>query len=261
VPGLELAPASSLSTEELAELFTAGYEHYYAPISVDATALGFMAVAFDFDLDASRVATRAGEPVGVGLLGVRGGQAWIGGLGVVASARRAGIGQALMDAVLDEARTRGVEEVRLEVIRENERAIPLYARLGFERTRELEVWSLPPAPGRAEEIPAADAHAITRAARTVREPWQRDDATVDNLDGVRALAAGSATAVYRMEGERVNLLQAAGDAADLRHLVGALRAKGAIFGLNYPAGGPVAAALREAGAAVPIRQLEMVADL
>ena len=83
-----------------------------------------MTNAFDFDLEASRVARADGEPVGVCTLGVRGDEAWIGGLGVVAAARREGIGETLMRATLDEARRRGIREVRLEVIRENERAIP-----------------------------------------------------------------------------------------------------------------------------------------
>ena len=57
-----------------------------------------------------------------------------------------------MEAVLAEARSRGVRDVRLEVITENERAIPLYERLGFERTRGLELWLLPGAAGPVHEI-------------------------------------------------------------------------------------------------------------
>jgi ribosomal protein S18 acetylase RimI-like enzyme len=262
VAGLELVRASSLSTEELAVLFTAGYEHYHAPISVDAAALAFMAAAFDVDLDASRVAKRGGEPVGVCMLGLRGDEAWIGGLGVVAPARRAGVGQALMDAVLDEARARGVREVRLEVIRENERAIPLYERLGFRRTRELEVWSLPPAPGRADEVAAADAHAITRARRTVREPWQRDDATVENLADTRGLAAGGGAAVVRVSSGRTSLLQAAGSADELRGLVaGAQALADSAYALNVPPDHPVSPALRELGGRVDVTQHELALAL
>jgi len=259
---LALVPASSLDHEQLAALFTAGYEHYYAPISVDAAAFASMAGAFDFDLDGSRVASGEGEPVGVCVLGLRGDEAWIGGLGVVASARREGIGRALMDAVLDEARSRAVREVRLEVIRENERAIPLYERLGFERTRELEVWSLPPAAGRAEEIAVADAHAITRAGRTVREPWQRDDGTLANLSDTRGLSAGQGAAVVRVAGGRTSLLQAAGDADELRELVAAAQALGdAVYALNVPPDHPVSPVLRALGGRVDVTQHEMTLEL
>ena len=58
MPELELLPASTLGLEELAALFTAGYEDYYVPIVVDAGAISFMANAFDYDLEGSRVAVQ-----------------------------------------------------------------------------------------------------------------------------------------------------------------------------------------------------------
>jgi ribosomal protein S18 acetylase RimI-like enzyme len=186
---VELVPAASLSIERLAALFTAGYEDYYTQLQIDAAALEFMVRAWDLDLDASRVALRDDEPIGVCMLGVRGDEGWIGGLGVVVPERRHGVGEQLMRAVLDGARARGIREVRLEVIRENERAIPLYERLGFERTRGLELWLLDGAPGNVEEVPAAEAHARVRSIRAHREPWQRDDGTVANLDDATGLSA------------------------------------------------------------------------
>ena len=81
---IELRPAASLSLERLAALFTAGYEDYYTQLHIDEAALGFMTRAWDLDLDASRVALRDGEPVGLCMLGLRGDEAWICGLGVVA---------------------------------------------------------------------------------------------------------------------------------------------------------------------------------
>jgi ribosomal protein S18 acetylase RimI-like enzyme len=262
VADLELTPASALSTEELAALFTAGYEDYHVPISVDAATLSFMAAAWDYDLDASRVARRAGEPVGVCVLAVRGDEAWIGGLGVVAAARRAGIGERLMTATLDRARELGVREVRLEVIRENERAIPLYERLGFRVTRELEVWSLPGATAPVEEIPAAEAHARTVAGRVVREPWQRDDASVAKLEGLTGLAAGGGAAVVRVSGGRTSLLQIAGAGAELRLLVeGAQALADSVYALNVPPDHPVSPVLGELGGRVDVTQLEMALEL
>jgi ribosomal protein S18 acetylase RimI-like enzyme len=262
VTGATLAPASSLELDALAALFTAGYEGYHVPIAVDGAALGFMAAAFDYDLDASRVASRDGDPVGVCVLGVRGDEAWIGGLGVVAAARRQGLGETLMLAVLDEARSLGVREVRLEVIRENERAIPLYERLGFATTRELEVWSLPSTPGPVSELDPAAAHAITRARRTVREPWQRDDGSVENLDDLRGLAAGDGAAGVRVAGGGTTLLQPAGDPGELAALVRSAQALGdSVLALNVPPDHPVSPALRGAGGRVDVTQLEMTLDL
>lgn len=262
MPDLELLPASTLDLDELAALFTAGYEDYYVPIAVDAGAISFMANAFDYDLAGSRVALRDGERVGICMLGARGEEGWIGGLGVVPSARRGGIGDALMQSVLDEARSRGMREVRLEVIRENTRATPLYERLGFELTRDLEVWSLPGGSGPVLDVPVADAHATTKARRVVREPWQRDDGSIENLDRLHGLAAGDGAAVVRVSDGRVSLLQAAGEADELLELVGAATSLGdSLIALNVPPDHPVSPVLRELGGRVDVTQHEMTLTL
>jgi GNAT superfamily N-acetyltransferase len=259
---LTFAPASSLPTDELAALFTAGYEDYYVQLRIDAAALTFMARAWDLDLDASPIALSGGTPVGLAMLGLRGEEAWIGGLGVVASARRRGIGERLMHAVLEKASAREVGEVRLEVIVGNERAIPLYERLGFRRTRGLEVWSLPGAPGRVTEIPAAEAHGVVRSRREHREPWQRDDATIAHLDDLTGLAADGGAAVVRVSNGRVSVMQIAGDEAALRELLAAAQTLGdSVQVLNLPNGHAAAAALAELGGRVDVRQHEMALRL
>ena len=260
---LELRPAASLSIERLAALFTAGYEDYYTQVQVDAAALEYMVRAWDLDLEAARVAIRDGEPIGVCMLGVRGDESWIGGLGVVVHERRHGVGEQLMHAVLDEARARSVREVRLEVIRENVRAIPLYERLGFERTRGLELWLLDGAPGSVEEIPAAEAHARVRSLRTHREPWQRDDGTVANLDDAIGLAADGGAAVVRVSNGRVSVQQLAGTDDDaLRTLLAGARSLGDLLVfLNLPEGHPAGPVLAELGGRLEIAQHEMALTL
>ena len=73
---LDIGPASSLSLGKRAQLFTAAYEGYVLPMHVDETALAWMQEKLDFDLDASRIAYRDGEPVGLANLAVRGRDAW-----------------------------------------------------------------------------------------------------------------------------------------------------------------------------------------
>ncbi|MFT4029539.1 MAG: ribosomal protein S18-alanine N-acetyltransferase [Protaetiibacter sp.] len=69
-----------------------------------------------------------------GLLAPRGGgQGDIQTIAVVESARRQGIGAALLDALLAEARARAVSEVFLEVRADNPGAEALYASRGFVR--------------------------------------------------------------------------------------------------------------------------------
>ena len=265
---LELRPAAELDDEALAELFTAAYEGYLVPFSVDVPALRSLTEAYDLDRDASRIAVRGAERVGLANLGLRGPEAWIGGVGVVPTERRRGTGRALMDAVHEAARSRGVERVWLEVIVENTRAIALYARLGYRHVRELEVWTLPgdhgapAATGEVAEVAAEEAHAWIRARRTEREPWQRDDASLAKVAEPRGLRVDGAAAVARVTAGRVAVVQLAGEREPLRRLLAGARALGeTVTVLNLPAGDPAGAALAELGGRVDVRQHEMVLRL
>ena len=192
---LELRSARSLSLGERAALFTAAYEGYAVPMHVDEAALGWMQEKLDFDLEASRIAYRDGEPVGLANLAVRGREAWIGGVGVVASARRTGIGEALLRAVHEEARSRGVGRVWLEVFDTNVGARSLYEKLGYEQQQDVEVWTLPAAEDKHEgrEVPPADAKARLRRRH---EPWQRADGTLAHYDDVRGLITDSGAMLF-----------------------------------------------------------------
>jgi Acetyltransferase (GNAT) family len=219
-----------------------------------------MDAAFDIDVDASRIASHDGELVGLGNLGVRGEDAWIGGVGVVPASRRSGVGEALMRALHDEARERGVRNVWLEVILENSGAFALYEKLGYRTIRDVDVWSLPAedGPATAHEVPVDEAHARLREMRISREPWQRADGTVANYNDVHGLETDAGTAVYRQVGEHVQLLQIAGEP---EALLSALRRLGRVSVVNLPehdAASPVLGAL---GGNVVVRQHEMLLEL
>ena len=259
---LELRPAASLEPAELAALFTAAYEGYVLPMHIGEEQLRFMVDAFDIWLDASRVAAVDGEDVGLAILAVRDDEAWVGGAGVVPAARRRGIGEALMHALHDQARTLGVRRVWLEVIEQNESAYRLYEKLGYEVARNVEVWSLPQDPsatGDALEVDVGIARARVRQLRLEREPWQRADATLDHFDDLRALWGDGSAAVFRIAGGNVSLLQIAGGAAE--ELLLALLSEGPVHILNLPENDPVGDALRKLGAGVVVRQREMSLDL
>ena len=254
----ELRSARSLSPGERAELFNAAYADYLVPFHVDAELLAFMDGAFDIDLDASRVAYRRDEAVGLVNLGVRGEDGWIGGIGVVPPARREGVGEALMDAVHEEARARGLRRVWLEVIVENTGAVALYEKLGYRTVRDVEVWTLPLAVSEqteAEEVPVAQAKARLPEQR---EPWQRADGTLAHYEDALGLVTPGGAAVYRASGGNVQLLRIAGEAEPLLR---ALRTIGPVSVLNLPADDPAADVLRELGGAIAVRQHEMLLDL
>jgi hypothetical protein len=131
---------------------------------------------------------------------------------------------------------------------------------GYEVERELEVWTLSAevAAGSAREVPAAQAHARIRALRTEREPWQRADGTLAHYDDALGLETANSAAVFRPAGS-MQLVQIAEE--DATELLRTIRARGTVYALNVPAGDEAAEALRELGAAVAVRQREMLLKL
>ena len=212
--------------------------------------------SFDLDLDASRIAFRDGEPVGLGDLGLRGEDAWIGGVGVVTSARRSGVGEALMRGLHEQARERGVRRVWLEVIVENTGALALYEKLGYELVQDVEVWTLPGAEGddAGREVPAAEAKAQLPERH---EPWQRADGTLAHYDDVRGLVTDSGAMLFCMRSS-AQVQQYTGDPEPLLR---ALRTFGDGYVLDLPADDPAAVVLPDLGGSVVVHQHEMLLEL
>lgn len=252
----EIHSARSLTLGERAELFTAAYEGYVMPFHVDETQLAFMEKSFDVDLDASCIAYRDGEPVGLANLAVRGDEGWIAGVGVVSAARRGGVGETLMRAVHDVARERGLRRVWLEVIVENTGAFALYEKLGYELAQDVEVWTLPAAEGPHEgrEVPPAEAKPRIGERH---EPWQRADGTLAHYDDVRGLVTDSGAMLFCVR-STAQLQQYAGEPEPL---IRALRTFRDVYVLNLPAEDAAADVLRELGGTVTVRQHEMVLEL
>jgi hypothetical protein len=212
--------------------------------------------SFDIDLDASRIAFQDGEPVGLANLGVRCEDAWIGGVGVVPGARRSGVGEALMRALHEQARRRGVGRVWLEVIVENTGAFALYEKLGYASMQEVEVWTLPGAEGghAGREVPPAEAKAQLPDRH---EPWQRADGTLAHYDDVRGLVTESGAMLFCVR-STAQLQQHAGEPEPLLQ---ALRTFGDVYALNLPADDPAASVLRDLGGSTVVRQHEMLLEL
>jgi ribosomal protein S18 acetylase RimI-like enzyme len=254
---VELRSARTLTQLERTELFNRAYEGYVVPFVLSEELLAFMDETYDIDLDASRIAYRDGEAVGLGNLGVRGEDAWIGGVGVVKAARREGIGEILMRALQDEARARGVVRVWLEVIEQNTGAFALYEKLGYRTVRDVEVWSLAATvePGDGEQVSLDVASTLLPAER---EPWQRADASVAKQPDVQALAHESGAAIFRLVDGRVSLLQIGGER--LEELLRALRAYGPVHALNLPRDGAAARAFAALGGTLIVRQHEMLLE-
>ena len=271
---MRLVPAAEVDLDGIVELFNAAYSDYVVPMRLDRGALEFTLGVCDIDLGCSRVALADdGEPAAFSFLALRGDEGWIGGMGTAPAHRRQGVGEAALRAVLGEARARGADSVRLEVIAENTGARALYEKLGFGYERELVVWTLDSAPEATPTAEPADpdeAAAWIAAHRPSAEPWQRADETREHMRerglefGAFALGDDAGAVVYQRSADVPRVAQiAARDedaAADLLAAVAFLGGGGFRF-LNAPAGEPASAACERLGARVEVRQHELRVSL
>jgi GNAT superfamily N-acetyltransferase len=267
---VEVQAADRLSPARLAEVFNAGFSDYAVALQLDEAALREHVHSNDIDLAWSRVAI-CERPVALALIAHRGAEAWVGGMGTAPTHRRRGIGEQVLVEGLAAARSHGCQAAWLEVLADNERAIRLYEKLGFQPERMLTVWSRDPAPAVAGEpsrpVTATLARAWIAAHRADREPWQRADASLDRMQetgaelqaqAVERAGKTAAAVVYRGRPDAVTVLALA--ATDIEAAVAVLTpiASGRTLRLsNLPADSPLSPALEHLGAEPVVRQLEM----
>ncbi len=264
-----IVAAEQVAPAALAELFTRAYSDYFVPLRFDAAALADHVREFDIDLRCSRVVL-VGEPAAFALIARRRDASWIGGMGTAPAHRRRGLGESALRAALEAAAAAGCRETWLEVIDANRAAEALYVKLGFEVVRDLIVWSLVGGGrsrdgGRPAEI--GEARSWIAAHRRTREPWQRADRTLANIERaggrLRALmherSDGEAAAViYRDDSAPVAVLQVT--ALDDSSAADALLATAAGRELrlaNVAEDEPPSRALATLGARIVVRQHEM----
>jgi ribosomal protein S18 acetylase RimI-like enzyme len=191
---IDLIPASAFSYEELTEAYNHTRVDYLVPMPMNAKRLREYVETYDVDLKASAVAVDGNEILGLGMLGVRRGRAWITRLGVIRRQRRRGTGNLLMTHLIDQARQREANYVVLEVIKNNIPAHTLFHKHGFKEVRDLLVLRRPPGPpatkapsGRVEKLGYGDAVNLLKD-RLMKPSW------VDETESL--LNAGNLAAFY-----------------------------------------------------------------
>ena len=175
---MEITAARSITMSALTNVFNSGFSEYVVPMQMAEAALAEHLDVNGIDLGCSQVLADPDEdpPVAFALIARRGSEAWVGGMGTAPSHRGRGLGERVLRAGTEAAGKHGCGVVWLEVITTNRAAIALYEKLGFERVRDLIVWSLPAsalgaAPSGAREVELALAHDWIVAHRSSREPW------------------------------------------------------------------------------------------
>jgi ribosomal protein S18 acetylase RimI-like enzyme len=151
---VDLIPASAFTYEELTEAYNHTRVDYIVPMPMNAARLREYVENYDVDLEASAVAVDGNEILGLSMLGLREGRAWITRLGVIRRKRRQGTGWALVDHHIRQARRHQAKYIVIEVIHDNFPALMMFDKFGFKKRRDLLVLRRPPGPSNIETPPA-----------------------------------------------------------------------------------------------------------
>lgn len=199
-----------------AELLTRAFAGYFVKIAFTEAALRQAERLDGVDPARSPVLWLDGAPVGVALIARRGPVCRVAGMGLVPEARRRGLGRALMERLLADARARGDRRMVLEVIEQNTAAVALYEETGFEPRRRLLGFAGPapvglvPVPELAVARLRDVAAAVSRQDAEIGWPWQISGETVAQLP---APACG-----YTLDGAWVALVNPEGPTVVIRAL-------------------------------------------
>ncbi|ETI67714.1 GNAT family N-acetyltransferase [Neobacillus vireti] len=127
---------SECKIEDAIIAWNRGFEGYFVQIEMTAETFFQRFINEGLSMNMSLVAFDGEEPVAIILNGVRtiDGKktVWNGGTGVATSYRGKGVSKQLMEETLKLYAEEGIEVATLEAIKENERAIRLYQKYGYE---------------------------------------------------------------------------------------------------------------------------------
>jgi len=191
---IKLIPASHFTFEQLTAIYNQTRVDYMVPMPMNAARLAEYVATYDVNLDHSLVAaTPGGEMLGVAMLGLRAGRAWLTRLGVIPNTRRNGVGQALVAGLMEQAAQLSIDFVMLEVIKHNTPAHQLFLKFGFREIGELLILRRPPRippldpiVADAERLDRADALRLVGRGRGA-QPWTNQSESLFNAYEVSGL--------------------------------------------------------------------------
>ncbi|HYI25708.1 MAG TPA: GNAT family N-acetyltransferase [Thermomicrobiales bacterium] len=135
---LHLTTLDQVSLTALAGALDRGYEGYAIPVKFSSHALAALVRRDHVDLTQSYlVSDDDGVATGAMVIARRGRESRVAGLGIAPAARGQGLGSRMVMRAIEDARGRGDERIRLEVISTNDIARRVYERCGFRITRPL----------------------------------------------------------------------------------------------------------------------------
>jgi len=133
----DIKPASDHPTPDLHQLLNRSFEDYLVPIHLEIPQFLNMLRKDTVDIASSRVLFIDDKPAGMALIARRGWSSRLAAMGIFKEFRRKKAGTWFMQQLICEARERSDREMLLEVIEQNETAVHLYRKCGFETVRRL----------------------------------------------------------------------------------------------------------------------------
>lgn len=195
---MEILPADKFTFEELTDAYNETRMDYIVPMPMNVARMKEYTRVYNIDISSSCVIFDPQNELilGLGMLGIRQNRSWITRLGVLPYGRRLGTGSAIMTGLVNQAQSRNLDTVWLEVIKGNEPAHRLFTRFGFHEIRELIVARRPPNPTlnqealdrvkRVTSLNHEDA-IILLSHRKERANWLNEIETFQNVRNLSAL--------------------------------------------------------------------------
>lgn len=134
---MESKSASNYPIPDLVQLLNLSFEGYHIPVHFEYSPLLTMFRKDNIDLETSRVLLAEDKPSGIALIARRGWASRLAAMGIARELRGKGFGTWFMDRLIKDARDRNDREMVLEVIEQNEPAVRLYKKHGFQTVRRL----------------------------------------------------------------------------------------------------------------------------
>lgn len=185
-------PASNYPVSDLVTILNQGFEDYFISIQFTNSMFLNMLHKDGIDLSASHVLLAEDRPCGIALIALRGARrtSRLAAMGIAKETRGKRAGSWFMKELIDEACERGDREMVLEVIEQNEPAVKLYHRYGFERVRRLVGYVRKSRDVEVEESEKGDLQEIDRheMSRLISEyglpdlPWQLSGESISQMN-------------------------------------------------------------------------------
>src|SRR6266498_866574 len=182
----DIKTASDYPNPDLVEILNRGFEGYFVPIAFDVTAFLNMLRKDGIDLGISRVLLADGGPTGIALLARRGWTSRLAAMGIAPEFRGRSAGSWFMERLINEACERGEHEMVLEVIEQNEPAVHLYEKCGFQIVRKLISFirkdAVEDEPHKLYEMDLREAGRLISQYGLSDLPWQLSGETIAQLN-------------------------------------------------------------------------------